>query len=209
MAKVKLNLSRRSVENKLTLGDGIKTALTGNANFPDPDPTLVVYGGVITDLRARATAVATLKAQLKTAFTQFAAAEATFDTSTTALMDYVQKKSGGDAAKIESAGMGVRATSLPIGPLPQVENLSVTGGDDDGELDAAWDPVRGAKSYEVQVCADPITPAGWRMVASSPKSQKTLKNLTSGQRLWVRVRAIAPKEDHTGAWSDPAVKTVP
>ena len=56
---------------------------------------------------------------------------------------------------------------------------------------------------------DPITPAGWRDVAPVSKSQKTIAGLTTGARIWVRVRAIAPKEENNGAWSDPAVKVVP
>ncbi len=210
MAKVKLNLARRSVDEKLTFGDGIKNGITNNATtFPDPVPNMTAYGALITDLRTKNNAVTTAKAALKAAYTALAASEAAFDAGTTTLGEYVQTKSGGEQAKIESAGMSVKAPNTPIGPLGQVENLSVTVGDDDGELELSWDPVRGAKSYEIQVCPDPITPANWRSLAPSTKSKKTLKNLPSGQRTWVRVRAIAPKEENDGAWSDPAVKVVP
>jgi len=69
--------------------------------------------------------------------------------------------------------------------------------------------VRGVKTYQVQYCVDPITSAGWKDVAPVSRSKKTITGLTSGARVWVRVRAIAPKEENHGAWSDPAVKTVP
>jgi hypothetical protein len=39
------------------------------------------------------------------------------------------------------------------------------------------------------------------------KSSTTLTSLTSGSRMWVRVRAI--NSAGKGAWSDPAVKVVP
>lgn len=56
---------------------------------------------------------------------------------------------------------------------------------------------------------DPITATSWRDIDPSGGSRKELKGLTSGVRLWFRVRAIAPKEINNGPWSDPAVKTVP
>ena len=39
-------------------------------------------------------------------------------------------------------------------------------------------------------------------------SSTTLKSLTSGSKVWVRVRALGPK-GLKSPWSDPAVKRVP
>jgi hypothetical protein len=89
----------------------------------------------------------------------------------------------------------------------QVTNLSASTGDNDGELDIQWDPVRGAKSYEIQVSPDPITSSSWVGKPSVTKSKAALVGLTSGQRMNVRVRAVG--SGGLGAWSDPAIKTVP
>jgi hypothetical protein len=48
MAKVKLALKDLSRDQLADKGDAIKTAMTGNANFPTPNPTLAAYGTLIT-----------------------------------------------------------------------------------------------------------------------------------------------------------------
>jgi hypothetical protein len=110
--------------------------------------------------------------------------------------------------KIESAGFSVRADASPVGPLTQVLNLVVTAGDNEGTLDAGWDPTRGAGSYEVQKSAEPVTGTSWSYATVSNKSSVTLEGLTSGNKVWVRVRAVGAA-NAKGPWSDPAVKTVP
>lgn len=48
-AKVKLNLNRLSIEEKLPLAQRIITALTGNATFPQPKPTLPQLQALLTN----------------------------------------------------------------------------------------------------------------------------------------------------------------
>ncbi len=83
--------------------------------------------------------------------------------------------------------------------------LAITSGDNAGELDPNWDPVAGERSYEIQTSPDPITSTSWVAKGSVTKSKAVLSGLTSGQKMWVRVRAIGT----AGPWSDPATKTVP
>src|SRR5581483_3838343 len=125
----------------------------------------------------------------------------------TQLASYVEAQSGGDPAKIQSAGMDVRAAASPTTIPGQVMNLALTAGDNDGELDAQWDPVAAAKSYEIQSSPDPVTPTSWAPRFSVTKSKASLNSFTSGQRVWVRIRAVGSAG--AGPWSDPAVKTVP
>jgi len=50
---------------------------------------------------------------------------------------------------------------------------------------------------------------GWAIVTSSLRDEKRDdRRLTSGAKIWVRVRAVGVKND-TGPFSDPATKTVP
>lgn len=209
MAKVKLGLSGMTPDEVVSLANQIKTAMTGNATFPSPNPTLAALG--------TATATATTKVAAQKAAVQ-TAKQATDDrdaaitaliTLLTSLASHVENVSSGDAVKIESAGMSVKAPNAPIGALTQVTNLAITAGDDEGELEMTWDPVRGAKSYEIQTSTDPNVPANWRMLGAGGKSKKTLKAMTTGTRIWARVRAVAPKEENNGPWSDPATKIVP
>jgi hypothetical protein len=48
MAKVKLGLRNLTPDEKVELANTIKTAMTGNANFTTPNPTLTSHGTMIT-----------------------------------------------------------------------------------------------------------------------------------------------------------------
>jgi hypothetical protein len=209
MAKPRLNLNGMNPDEVVALANTIKTAMTGNANYTTPNPTLTALGTLITTATTKIASFNSIKASLETALNDRDVAVEALKAGLRLEAAYVENTSGGDAVKIQSAGMSVKAAAAPIGPLAQVTSLAASAGDDDGELDATWDPVRGSKSYQVQYCVDPITSAGWKDVAPVSQSNKTITGLTSGARVWVRVRAIAPKEENHGAWSDPAVKTVP
>ena len=207
MAKPKLSLNKITPDELLALANQIKTALTGNANFTSPNPTLAVLTGAITLATSK---VAGQKAA------QLTASQATDDRDAALqalkallaqLSLYVENTSGGDAVKIQSAGMALKAPATAQAVPDQVLNLTVSVGDNDGELDAQWDPVRSAKSYQVQISADPITSTSWHDATPSSVSKTVIENLTSGTRMWVRVRAINKKGP--GPWSDPATKIVP
>jgi hypothetical protein len=104
---------------------------------------------------------------------------------------------------------GMQATSdRQLSHMEQVEGLDVTAGDAEGALDVQWEPEPGAKVYEVQISTDTATPPGnWVHKLSSPKSRCQLTGLTSGSKVWVRVKAVGPNDE--GPWSDVAWKTVP
>ncbi len=75
---------------------------------------------------------------------------------------YIDIVAAGDETVIRSTGWDVRLpTTTPVGALGQVQNLSVTVGDHDGEIDLDWDNVRGAKGYLMQQSPDPVTPTSW------------------------------------------------
>jgi hypothetical protein len=109
--------------------------------------------------------------------------------------------------KIESCNMPIKRPNAPVGPLGQVMALVVRAGANAGQLKASWKKLRGAVSYEVQVSADPFGPTTWRGVAPSSKIRTVIGELTSGAKMWVRVRGIGSGEP--GPWSDPATMIVP
>jgi hypothetical protein len=207
MAKPKLNLALLTCDQKLTLYNEIKTKMTGNANFPNPPLTMVAYGALITTSTATNAdwTDAQLVAKQKTV-NRLAAFDAA-DRATSQLEAYVEGASGGDAAKIESAGMSVRSDRTPPQVPAQVLNLVLTAGDFPGTLDVAFDPQAGAKSYEAQTSPDPMTEPSWAFKMSLAKSSGTIAGLTSGSKVWARVRAVGAAG--VGPWSDPATKVVP
>ena len=104
--------------------------------------------------------------------------------------------------------MSVRSVRAPAA-MTQVLDLVLTVGDNPGSVDAMWTPVAGARSYEAQVnTGDANVEASWSFGKSTSKLSVTLTGLTSGAKLWVRVRAIGGN-DGAGPYSDPATKVVP
>ena len=207
MAKPKLNLFKLTPEQTIQLANDIRAAMTGNPNFPTPIPTLTALGALITALQAK---VNEFNAAQSTALMKTTERNAALDALRAALSQmsaYVQAASAGDEGKIQSAGMSIRGTPAPVGVPAQVMNLSVTAGDNEGELDHQWDPGTDVSGYEVQTSPDPITPNSWVNHPSVTRSRTTTTGHTSGQRIWSRVRAFGPAGP--GPWSDPAVKTVP
>ena len=120
----------------------------------------------------------------------------------------VESEARGAAAMLTAGGYTLAAESTPSTTAPEkVTNLSITAGDDDGALDGQNDPTAGAKTYEIQVSTvDPVA-GPWTTKAQPTASRWSLEGLTSGQRVWVRVRAVGT--NGTGPWSDPATKIVP
>ena len=208
--KVKLNLREKPDSDLLLFAQEHEAATLGNANFTTPLPAATAF----TPVRA---AFATALGDFNTK--QAAARQATTvkDTARLALEDILTQRgnyveltaaSASDpAAVIQSAGFGVKSGKTPPGVPDMVQSLSVTAGDNAGELDLQWDPVVGASTYEVHISPDPVTQTSWIPQKSVTKSKKAVLGLTSGAKMWARVCGVGP--GGTGAWSDPASKIVP
>ncbi|MEN6533202.1 MAG: fibronectin type III domain-containing protein [Bryobacteraceae bacterium] len=207
MAKVKLGLSTLTPQETIELTTQIVTMMTGNANFTTPNPALATITTQKNTTSTSITAYDTAKAAAETALATRDANVTVLKGLLTQLAAYVENVSGGDAVKIESAGMSVRSSRTPPTVPGQVLDLALTAGDFAGTLDVAFDPESGAKSYEVQTSPDPMSEASWVFKMSLAKSSGTIEGLTSGAKVWVRVRAIGSAG--AGPWSDPATKVVP
>ncbi|MBD0373266.1 MAG: fibronectin type III domain-containing protein [Pyrinomonadaceae bacterium] len=207
MPKVKLNFRGLSVPEKIARARQIVTAMTGNPNFPSPQPTLAQVNSSIDELEeAHATAQAARQAA-KASTTALNNKEEAFDRTLSQLAGHVESISGDDEQKIQSAGMDVRSTPTPVGELPAPETLNATQGDQEGEIDLAWDKVTGARSYVIERSADPPTATSWSHAAVSTKSQVTIGGLTTGTKYWFRVAAVGPQGQ--SGWSNPATKIAP
>ena len=207
MAIIKMNFRGLPDLGIIQQCTNIKTALTGNATFPTPTPTLPNFTALITAAQTKLTAADTAAQTAKLATADKDNAIAALLAGVNQLADYVSMISAGDGVKIQSAGFGVKAANTPAVTPGQVVNLAITAGDNAGELDLQWDPVSGTKTYEVQTSPDPMTATSWTGRGSVSKSKMAVLDLTSGARAWARVRAT--NSAGTGAWSDPGTKIVP
>lgn len=109
------------------------------------------------------------------------------------------------AAKAQSAGMDVQDTPATVGEMPKITGLFATLGDEDGEIDLAWNKVpRGLKSYLVEKTTDPAGASGWAFSSVETRSKCSLPGLVQGTRYWFRVAAVGSAGQ--GPWSEAATK---
>jgi hypothetical protein len=207
MAKVKLDLASLDPDGMTGKADAIKTAMTGNANFPTPNPPLATLGTDNTTAKTKVSAQKNAQLAAKQATTDRDAALDVVANDLTLLAAYVENASGGDREKILSSGMDVKSDRTILMALDRAIILALSVGKNPGEVQVKWQPVSGAKSYQVQYCVDPITDAGWKDAPPSSDRKTLLTGLTSGAKVWVQVRAIA--KDNLGPWSEPSNIIVP
>ncbi|TAK96646.1 MAG: fibronectin type III domain-containing protein [Verrucomicrobia bacterium] len=202
MSKVKLNLQDKTDPALDKFGTDHIAAMGGNANFVTPNPTaaafLVLSNNFHTALTNSNNANQTAKQMTVLKDTARAALEAALTQRGT----YVEETSGGDAAKILSAALDVRADAAPVGPLPAPQNLTATGGDLEGTADCHCDPVKGRDSYIAECAASATGP--WTQVYVGKKSSFTATGLVSGQLYYFRMKAVGAVG--AGPWSDLAQK---
>ena len=207
MKKVKFSLDGLSDAQSIQQCTSIKMAMTGNASFATPTPTLTAFGTLITTAQTKLTASDNAATASKQATADKDTAMDALRAAAVQLATYVELTAAGDESKIMSAGMDVRAARTPTAVPDMVANLSITAGDNAGELDLQWDPVAGAKTYEIQTSPDPVTVSSWASQPSVTRSKTVILGLTSGARMWARVRGVNAAGQ--GAWSDVATKIVP
>ena len=205
MVIIKIGVSGLSDGGLMTKAGVIEMGMTGNPNFPTPNPPL-------SDLT-----------NAKNAFAVAITAAAKGGTELTAdknakrlvLMDvirnlsyYVQETSGGDEQIILSSGFEVRKTPEPIGHLPEPQNLSAKVAGIPGMIDLNWRAIYGAGSYVIEInSGDPNDPNGWSIVTSVKKSKATISGLTTGTVYWFRVYGVGAAGN--GDMSDPAKSVAP
>jgi len=208
MARIRLNLSSLTVSEKVAKAEQIVTAMTGNASFTTPSPTLTTITTAVTDLDTAAAETQAARQTAKEKTSIQSQKEDALDRLLTQLAGYVESVAGSNEQMILSAGMDTRAPGVPAtGPPSQPQALTATAGDHDGEVDLSWDTVSGARSYVIDQSSDPVAPTTWTHAGVSTRSNHTAKGLTSGTRYWFRVAAV--NQNGQSGWSDPAMKIAP
>ena len=212
MEKIKLTASKLNAVELITLADVVAGKLA--PTLPATPPVPNVAAKVLTLNTAKTTLVTAnsayvaLLAALAAAKVARDAAEDGVRKELVSLVAAVESEAKGNAVMLAASGFTLASAPVQTTQPPgQVLNLAVTGGDDEGELDLTCDPVEGARTYEVETSLLAPPNAVWTRAHQGTTSKASLSGLTSGQRMWLRMRAIGVKGP--GAWSDVATKTVP
>lgn len=206
MPRIRLNLHRLTIREKIAKAHQIVAALTGNADFPTPSPPLASITGAANEATTADDDVLAIRQAGKEKTAIRNQKEDTLDQFLTQIAGYVESVAGTNERLILSAGMDMRALGTATTEAPtQPQGLTATAGDRDGEIDLSWDTVTGAKSYVIERSPDP--PTTWAHAGVSARSNFTVQNLPSGTRFWFRVAAV--NSNGQSGWSDPAMKIAP
>ena len=205
MSRIKLNLRSLSVPEKIARAQQIVAALTGNAHFTSPQPTLAQLTAAINELEAAAAAVQAARQEAKARTTTQTIKEAALDQLLVSLVGHVESVAGGNPEIIQSASLEMRDPPNVTADVPTLPpNLTATNGDFPGQIDLSWDPVRGARSYTIGYSTDPPTDSSWTHSQIATRSSATVEHLTPGTRYWFRVAAVGTRGQ--SPWSNPVPK---
>jgi len=207
MGRVRLNLAKLSVTDKIAKGRHYITKLTNNPSFADPHPSLAEVNAAVNELDAAFGQVQSVKSEITTRVARQEVAEKKLDGLLTRLGSYVESVAGTDEALIFSAGMETRGTRSPATTPTAPQGLSAAAGEHDGEILLSWKSVPNAYSYIIEFSLDPAAPGSWSQLGVATSASKAISNLTSGKRYWFRTKAVGAAGE--SGWSEHASKVVP
>jgi hypothetical protein len=206
MALIKVGVTKMSVPAKIQFTRQIVLDMSNNPNFAAPSPELDTLSEAAAALELAYNSALQARANAKTQTSIMGQKSATLDLLLMQEASYVQNSSGGDKAKIESAGFDVRDTPTPIGQLPPPAEPKAVPSAHSGSINLSWKKVRGAKSYLIERALDSNQPLEWAVATMSTKTKVLVNTMTSGLRYWFRVAAVGSAGP--GAWSEPISKIV-
>jgi hypothetical protein len=193
---VKLGLARKTVPEKIEFGRTVKSAMTGNANFTNPSPTLVELETATDNLET-----AKNKAELGNheAVQKMYDMEFEFDAVMTNMGKYVETTAKNNAAVILSAGMQIRNTPKGTKVPGQVVRVTATPVVNTQTVKVKWDAVEFALLYFVY---QSTSIAGTYELKGQVTGTKFLaENLVAGTVYYWKIEARNGKG--TGTQSDP------
>jgi hypothetical protein len=208
VSKISLKLSKKTKREVLTLARNVRTGLTDNAFVPIANPSLPTLQTAIDNAQAAFDDYEAEKQALHAKKLARDGAFAALENLLRAEAVTVQTVTGGSALQIVTTGFAVAdAPTATRQPPAQVLNLRVSATDFEGSLKASWKRVPDAQRYDIDASIDPPTLTSWVRKDSSSKRKALVNGFISGQRMWLRVRAV--NSNGPGTWSDAAGKIVP
>lgn len=206
-AKVKQELDRKSVPEKVAYGENVTQMMGADQTFNTLNAKIATAAQATTDLDTAKNAKDAAEAAAHAATAEQHNKEEEYDQAFDELGNGVDDIAKGDKTIIDLSGMDsfLPGKAADIGQLPQVEALDINEGANPGEIDLAWDALNGANSYLVEVSID--NPNNWAFAGTSTKSSFTADGLVSGTTYWFRVAGVGAAGQ--GPFSNPSTKVAP
>ncbi|HXE41727.1 MAG TPA: fibronectin type III domain-containing protein [Candidatus Baltobacteraceae bacterium] len=200
MKRHKLNFGNRTILEQIAI---CRRVSDGIAKLPDEDRKQLSKPDVArkTDEAAAACAeVESLKTQLRAALTRRNQKVRAAREAATNAAAGIRGLTGGDAAAMLAAGLGVAKDRQPVGKPDAPGNVRVLPTDFDGAARLRWKrPVRRC-SFAVQATTAPMAQRGWKHQLTCFKQSCLVTGLKSG-KYWFRVSAS--NAHGQGPWSQP------
>lgn len=197
-AKVSLGFMRLTDAKVVIFVDHVLTCLTGNSEYPTPNPPLTTVRSLLTEFQDKL-AEAVGGGVVRTAHKN-AAREALLG-KMRSLALYVQEECGGELPRLLTSGFEATKERTPAGILPAPEGVTLIQGTLSGSLELRGGSLSNAASYEMQRTTQIANPASWETVGQGTAARMTMEGLTPGTTYWSRMRGIGSAGP--GAWSEP------
>jgi len=187
--RVLIGFSDYSDEGLLSKGRVIEDKMTGNANFPSPDPSVEVLSNILNKFELDLTASDGGRGGVNaTAIKNQSRIELTKVMQNIGL--YVQINGKDDYLILLSSGYDIKATAT-IGTEPATPiNISLADGSHSGECEVKFDKVKNATMYEIRYSSTPNVPASWITLPATPRTRNTISGIAHATELYVQVRSI-------------------
>ncbi len=165
------------------------TMLTGNADFPTPNPKLTDFGAATDRLDTAVQAYAFSRSRLDKEERDLAFAD--LKSMRADLGAYVQTTCAGDQELITSAGFETMKSRAPIGQLPAPTDVRAVVRPYPGSLEVRFGGVKGRLSYKLYICkGDPLVEANWELYTVTGKTRVVVDGLESNATYCFRVMAL-------------------
>jgi hypothetical protein len=210
MFEVVLEIDELSIPDLISRCHEIGNGTASHPDFASLASLVSQLGNQTTALTTRQTTIATTEASIKEQYHLR-------DTLDVPPLKGTLKELAIEIGKNATSEGAVAATTLRVkekpGPKPVPDKptgLELAFGDEAGELSGQCNGQPGVVDYyEIRfTTTDPNAPGTvWTLHSTSKKSIFDVRNLPSGQLVWISIRAINSRGE--SVWSDPASKRVP
>ena len=199
---VKLNLSGKSIPQKIDFGKGVGLALAADPIFATvANPTIIELKTATTALETAANNVtAAGGGTLLTSIMH--EKEEKFDVAMTGMGRNVDNIAKGSKPVILSAGMEADKEREPAQVPEAATDMSAKPGLLPGTNDLKWKRPKFALFFNVYSSPDPPDANSWKLKGQTTKSKFTVTGLEPLKNFWFRVEAVGTAG--TGPLSDPA-----
>jgi hypothetical protein len=186
-ARVRMELAARLNDNLLAYVGNHITQMTGNANFPAPQPPAPAFLTLYETFQTALANAMSAKTAYDDALTARDAARAALVEGMNTRGAYVQTASNGNTNVIVSSGLNVRNAPTPVGQLSPPTDLKAELNGTAGVVKLTWKAVNRARGYIVE-CSPDVQPRVFTQLTNTTKP-RAQKELVVGETYVFRVAA--------------------